>query len=544
MKNKTTEIKQLQSFSKILKICFFIIFVFLNTFLVQGQLKGVQYFVKDRNLPVNNGGYISLSLFNDPSIYYDNNKVGISIKNATSDVLEVEIEFSASSIGGRKETWKAGPGKGGNIINPGKTLGGEENYCQFDFVLNNKISPFKNDPKINPVSGMEYRIIKIVNISENERKQAKEKAAKEKQQHDLAAKNAKAKQDALAKQASLDEQKQNAEKEAVARQENARQANKKLQQQKDYTRQANIQEQERKEAQQADYNRRVAAEAERKKTYYDNQKRTTNNYINKQYAAMQSDLNDMDALKEKLNGMILKDSKDNSSDEDDERERENRRNENKRKAAEKESKDQLTSNRKSLLDKIPQATMPVSSQTKNANEVYFFIYSCDYYSLSNDNPVIYLSNIFTVGKYGDDTWPFIDKVKEKIALANKGLNYKLSGFYLTKEEADGELQELVNNAYKYDITVKNVFYTYAKTTTKTNSDTDFWGNKTTTKEQQVKAEVSKQQNASKAEYDDWGNPIAKKTEQPKATTAKKSASTKTTTTTKVEYDDWGNPIKK
>lgn len=543
MKNKTTKVKRLQSFPKILKICFFINFILLNTFLVQGQLKGVQYFMKDRNLPVNSGGYILLSLFNDPGIYYDNNKVGISIKNATSDVLEVEIEFSASSIGGRKETWTAGSSsKGGTIINPGKTLGGEENYCQYDFALNNKNSPFKNDPKINPVSGMEYRIIKIVNISENERKEAKEKAATEKQQQELAEKNAQAKQDALAKQASLDEQKQNAEKEATARQEKARRANEKVQQQNDYTRQANKQEQERKEAQQEDYKRRVDAEAERKRDFNEKQKTATNNYINQQNAAVQSDLNDMDALKEKLNSMMNKNTTNNSSDEDDERERENRRNEYKRKTAEKESKDQLTSNRKSLLDKIPQATMPVYSQTKNASEVYFFIYSCDYFSLSNDNPMIYLSNIFTVGKYGDDTWPFIDKVKEKIALANKGFNYKLSGFYLTKEAADGELQELVNNAYKYDLTIKNVFCTYAKT--KTNSDTDFWGNKTTSKEQQVKTEVSKQQNTAKAEYDDWGNPIAKKTEQPKTTTAKKTSSSKATATTKVEYDDWGNPIKK
>lgn len=208
-----------------LKSTLLVLFVICNSFLAQGQLKGVQYFMKQKSVGVNGlyNGNIIISLFNDPGIFFGNNKVGISIKNSTADILRVSIEFSASSNGGRKETWIAGEYRStsgvvyGTIINPEETLEGEGNFCQYDFYLDNKKSPWKDDLRINPVHGMEYRIIKIENISENKRKEASLKLEKEKeaQQKNGEANKLKGAQQKKDKAIIQTKQKQNAEKEAT-----------------------------------------------------------------------------------------------------------------------------------------------------------------------------------------------------------------------------------------------------------------------------------------------------------------------------------------
>ncbi|MEN9910379.1 MAG: hypothetical protein RLZZ540_3538 [Bacteroidota bacterium] len=471
--------------------------------------------------------------------------VNVHITNKTSDILRVRLEFTANSTSGVGESMRVG-GFGNSDdyldIKPGQRIGGDQNNCQIQFYGKCKGKEIKVDDGISCIQSVSYKLINIENLSEKERNDAKQKANKEKQQQELAQRNAQAKQDALAKQASIDEQKKIAENEAKMRQEKAKQANEKTESQNNYAQQAANQQRERKEAQDEDYRNRVDAEAKRKRDFEDEQKRSTNNYINQQNAAVNSTLNAMDEAKRKMYAII--DSNTSKSDDDDEaedREREQRRDNEKRVREEKVEHDELVSNRKSMITNLPEGKMPLSSQTKNAKEVYFFMYSCDIYSLES-NPVIYMSNIFTIAKYADDTWPFKDRVMEKIAQTNKDRTYKLSGFYMTKEEAEGQLQQLVNKAYKYGFTIKNVFYMSSKATETANSNIDFWGNPTSKKVEQSKTEIPNTK--AKVEYDDWGNPITNKTEQTKKAIPKKAEQPKTTATAKVEYDFWGNPIKK
>jgi hypothetical protein len=202
----------------------------------------------------------------------------------------------------------------------------------------------------------------------------------------------------------------------------------------------------------------------------------------------------------------------------------------------------LVENRKATIAKFPDGKMPLSSLSRKANEVYYFIYNCDEATLESESPIMYISNAFPVEKYADDTWPFKNKVMEEIAKTNKGLNFKLSGFYMTKSEADEQLQQLVNDAYKYYFTVKDVFYMSKKSTGKVNTNTDFWGNESNKKGQEINTETkdTPEPTNSNAQVDYWGNSTTKKAQEPKQ--AQKVTPKPTKPNTQVDF--WGNPIKK
>ena len=165
----------------------------------------------------------------------------------------------------------------------------------------------------------------------------------------------------------------------------------------------------------------------------------------------------------------------------------------------------LVENRKKTIARYPDGKMPLSSLSSKANEVYYFIYSCNEATLESDSPVMYISNAFTIEKYADDTWPFKDKVMEQIAKSNKGLSFKLSGFYMTKSDVEAQLQLLVNDAYKYSFTVKDVFYMSKNSSEKNNSDTNFWGNESTKKI--IETNDTLKTNKPNIQVDFWGNPI-------------------------------------
>ena len=173
-------------------------------------------------------------------------------------------------------------------------------------------------------------------------------------------------------------------------------------------------------------------------------------------------------------------------------------------------KARLIAARKIFVSKLPNGKTPLSYQEKEAKEVYFFTYSYQTTALEEAAPLIFISNVFTVVKYGDGTWPFKSNLINNIAKTNKGLDLILSDYYISKTIAEEQQQLFVRAANSYNFSVQPITYISKITTANSDSNTDF-----------------------------WGNPTKGGTKQSPNTTEKKSA----TTTPKAKFDYWGNPIK-
>jgi hypothetical protein len=171
---------------------------------------------------------------------------------------------------------------------------------------------------------------------------------------------------------------------------------------------------------------------------------------------------------------------------------------------------QIVSNRKSLIAKFPDGKTPMSYDVKDVSEVYYFAYSYKASAIESNAPVIYVSNVFTLSKYADGSWPYKTVLMENIARTNKGLDLILSGYYLTLNDAEAQNQRFLKSAKDYGFVVNNINYNEKNSTQSANSSVDY-----------------------------WGNPIKKSNNQPVAQPAVKKAPVKP----KPVLDYWGNPVK-
>ena len=201
----------------------------------------------------------------------------------------------------------------------------------------------------------------------------------------------------------------------------------------------------------------------------------------------------------------------------------------------------LVNNRKSLIAKFPDGKTPLSYQAKEATEVYYFAYSYEASALESNAPVIYISNVFSIAKYGDGTWPFKASLMEKISKTNKGLNLILSGYYLNQNEAEQQQEALMKGASNNGFMLKGISYVSKKSSQTTDSNTDYWGNTPKEGEQKTNTEQQEPQQSktNSSEVDYWGNPIKKGEQQPNIETPTQKEPEKP----KAKFDRWGNPIK-
>jgi hypothetical protein len=171
---------------------------------------------------------------------------------------------------------------------------------------------------------------------------------------------------------------------------------------------------------------------------------------------------------------------------------------------------QIVSNRKSLIAKFPDGKTPMSYDVKDVSEVYYFAYNYKASAIESNAPEIYVSNVFTLSKYADGSWPYKTVLMENIARTNKGLDLILSGYYLTLNDAESQNQRFLKSAKDYGFVVNNINYNEKNSTQSANSSVDY-----------------------------WGNPIKKSNNQPVAQPAVKKAPVKP----KPVLDYWGNPVK-
>jgi hypothetical protein len=207
----------------------------------------------------------------------------------------------------------------------------------------------------------------------------------------------------------------------------------------------------------------------------------------------------------------------------------------------KAKKIQMIASRKTLSKNFPDGKTPLSYQAKEAAEVYFFTYSYQAATLEEDSPLIYISNVFSISKYGDGSWPFKSNLLANIAKTNKGLDLILSGYYESREKAEEEQQLLVNTANSYEFSVKSISYNGIKSEDNSNTSTDYWGNDTNKTNSKTSSNKNNNQ-ASKTSannQDFWGNPTVNDKKKAVSSTEKKQVSNET----KVATDYWGNTTK-
>ena len=177
-------------------------------------------------------------------------------------------------------------------------------------------------------------------------------------------------------------------------------------------------------------------------------------------------------------------------------------------AAVKSRKLQLAAERKALLGKLPDGNTPLSHEARAVSEVYFFVYSYNKNTLEDSSPLISISNVFSIQKYSDGTWPFKASLMEGISKMNKTPGLILSGYYSGKEKAEEQQQLFVKATTNYGFKVENILYE-GKKTSQTNSNTDYWGNpiKNEALNEAPKTNQNKPTTPTIKKVDFWGNPI-------------------------------------
>lgn len=165
---------------------------------------------------------------------------------------------------------------------------------------------------------------------------------------------------------------------------------------------------------------------------------------------------------------------------------------------------ELISNRKKLIAKFPDGKTPLSSQPKTIKEVFFFVYSYEPSSIEAHNPVLQVSNVFSLPRYEDGTWPFKTGLMENIQKTVKIPNLILSGFYTDKASAADQQQYLSAKANQYGFSLKPLSYT-GKKVSAVSGETDYWGNSNTGTK--TKSDPSINTNKQETKLDFWGNPV-------------------------------------
>lgn len=190
--------------------------------------------------------------------------------------------------------------------------------------------------------------------------------------------------------------------------------------------------------------------------------------------------------------------------------------------------------RKKLFSQFPDGGLPLSSHNIQVDEVYFFSYGFDNSTIDKESPVLFLTNLFPMAKYGDGTWPFKSGIMNEISKTGMQGSLTIMGYYTTLALAEQMRTSFKALSEKSGFVIKEVTYNGKKATAAGNGKTDFWGNEVKTS---ASGNISKEaQNGT----DFWGNPLRPNA---KDTVSKKIPKAKPSNTKTVQLDFWGNPIK-
>jgi hypothetical protein len=134
----------------------------------------------------------------------------------------------------------------------------------------------------------------------------------------------------------------------------------------------------------------------------------------------------------------------------------------------------LTAVRTELFTKFKEGSLPLSSTKVDAGTLYYFAYAYDPDHMDAETPVLYLSNIFPIGRYGDGTWPFKSTIVGEISNLSP-YNETLNGYYLSEKEASVMQQGMANIFQKTDGAIQYINYKGKPAHGNIDQSGDFWG---------------------------------------------------------------------
>lgn len=113
-------------------------------------------------------------------------------------------------------------------------------------------------------------------------------------------------------------------------------------------------------------------------------------------------------------------------------------------------------NRKTALAEFPGKDIPLGSQEK-AVRIYYFIYAYDNSINNEDGAVVYVSNVFEIGKYKDGTRVYTTVLKNEINNLTPFAEV-LHGYYYTEQEAEELRQTFLSILKSNEVVIKEINY--------------------------------------------------------------------------------------
>ena len=117
-------------------------------------------------------------------------------------------------------------------------------------------------------------------------------------------------------------------------------------------------------------------------------------------------------------------------------------------------------NRANLLEQFPEGFLSVPNNI-SANKLFFFFYSYDKSTLSNNNIQVYVSTPFFIEKHQDGSWPSRAAIRSQITPLIPYNTCVISGYYSSYEDASQNRELLTNsfsklNAYVNKVAIKKI----------------------------------------------------------------------------------------
>jgi hypothetical protein len=114
--------------------------------------------------------------------------------------------------------------------------------------------------------------------------------------------------------------------------------------------------------------------------------------------------------------------------------------------------------RNALFADYKDAEVPLSSHQIPVRVLYYFAYAYDKKNLSNDKPILNVSNVFTVAQYADDTWPFKKGLINQMRIIQPQTTIAFAGYYTQKSEAEEARKHFKEMAAQSEFTVSDFVY--------------------------------------------------------------------------------------
>ncbi len=169
-------------------------------------------------------------------------------------------------------------------------------------------------------------------------------------------------------------------------------------------------------------------------------------------------------------------------------------------------KAKLESTRKNLLALYGAGNLPSSAIRSTSNNQFYFVYA--YEGLRESNPALYLTNVFAIGKYPDNTWPLKTNIEKEIYNLTQ-YGEVIHGPFNREEDAQKAYTRFRESLSGTGMLIRDLTYggknAHGTTIFTHKPLIDFWGNPILEKGETKKDSLSVP--PKKVVLDEWGNPI-------------------------------------